>query len=251
MDLSDEYKRQFKWRDWSSVLDSLPAVEDQTILDLGCGVGDLAAEFVTRGARVVGIDCNQDLVSEARFRKLPNAEFRVGDLRSDTDFGVLADGLWCSFTAAYLPDLPDRLCKWAKSLKDGAWIALTEIDDLFGHNPIDPNIETLLADFVDNALASERYDFRMGRKLEGHLLRSGFTLSKALELDDQELSFDGPAPPDVVEAWRLRFARMKGLRDFCGSNMGRVRDEFLKCLRHPAHTSHAKVVCCIATKEGS
>jgi SAM-dependent methyltransferase len=246
--LSKEYKRQFKWRDWSRVLRSLPPVEGQTVLDLGCGAGDLAAEFVARGAHVIGIDANKELIREAMSRGLPNASFRFGDLHTVTDFGVVAGGLWCSFAAAYLLDLPDRLSAWAKGLGDGGWIALTEIDDLFGHEPLDADIKALLADFAHDALASERYDFRMGRKLEGYLRQAGFTASNVLALDDQELSFDGPALPGVVEAWQRRFDRMKGLRDFCGSNMERVRDEFLKCLRHPAHTSLAKVICCIATK---
>lgn len=45
MSLSSEYKRQFGWRDWPSVLDGLPSLHGQTVIDLGCGVGDLAAEL--------------------------------------------------------------------------------------------------------------------------------------------------------------------------------------------------------------
>ena len=46
MGLSSQYKRQFGWRDWASVLKDLPRLYGQTVTDLGCGVGDLAAELV-------------------------------------------------------------------------------------------------------------------------------------------------------------------------------------------------------------
>jgi cyclopropane fatty-acyl-phospholipid synthase-like methyltransferase len=38
MSLEDEYKRQFRWRDWHTILDALPLAPGQTILDLGCGL---------------------------------------------------------------------------------------------------------------------------------------------------------------------------------------------------------------------
>jgi SAM-dependent methyltransferase len=64
MSLSCQYKRQFGWRDWASVLKELPPLHGQTVIDLGCGVGDLAAEFVARGARVIGCDINEEFPRE-------------------------------------------------------------------------------------------------------------------------------------------------------------------------------------------
>jgi len=130
--LSSDYKRQFGWRDWPTIFDALPSLQGQTVLDLGCGVGDLAAVFVARGAHVIGFDMNDELLCEARSQRIPNAEFRMVDLRSIPDLGVSADGLWCSFTAAYFPDLLTALAAWARNVKAAGWVALTEIDDLFG-----------------------------------------------------------------------------------------------------------------------
>ncbi len=101
------------------------------------------------------------------------------------------------------------------------------------------------------ALAAGRYDFHMGRKLRDYLERCGFAGSKVLTLEDQELSFDGPARPQVLDAWRNRFDRLKLLRDLCGPSFEQVREEFLGCLSHPNHRSKAKVYCCIATKKGA
>jgi ubiquinone/menaquinone biosynthesis C-methylase UbiE len=244
MSLSSEYKRQFGWRAWPAIFDALPSLHGQTVLDLGCGVGDLAAEFVARGARVVGVDMNEELVREARSRALSNAEFRVADLRRLPDLGIAADGIWCSFAAAYFPDLPAVLTAWARSLRSGGWVALTEIDDLFGHEPLSARTKELFRAYAERVLAAG-YDVHMGRKLRAHLEHCGFSVAKILTLDDQELSFSGPARPDVLDGWRARFDRMKLLRDVCGPDIDHVQVEFLDCLRRADHTSVAKVYCCI------
>ena len=122
MSLSSDYRRQFAWRDWPTIFDALPPLQGQTVLDLGCGVGDLAAEFVGRGARVIGFDMNEKLLRGAQSRRLPNAEFRLGDLRKSPGLDLVADGLWCSFTAAYFPDLRTTLGAWAEDLRPGGWV---------------------------------------------------------------------------------------------------------------------------------
>jgi len=248
MSLVTEYKRQFGWRAWPAVFAALPPLGGRTVLDLGCGVGDLAAALVARGARVIGIDLNRELLDAARARGLPNAEFRSGDLRALPDPGVAADGIWCSFAAAYLPDLAPALASWARHLRPGGWIALTEIDDLFGHEPLSERSRALFEAHARDALAAGRYDFRMGRKLRGHLERAGFTVSREFTLKDRELSFDGPALPEVTVAWRERFDRLKLFRDFCGAEFEAVRAEFLGCLARVDHRSTAKVCCCIAAR---
>ena len=43
MSLSSDYRLQFGWRSWSRILDELPPLQGQTVLDLGCGVGDQLA----------------------------------------------------------------------------------------------------------------------------------------------------------------------------------------------------------------
>ena len=251
MRLSDEYKEQFRWRDWPRILDELPALRGRTVLDLGCGVGDQAAELAARGARVIGIDMNEELLDEARSRGLPGAEFRLGDLRGVPDLGPPVDGVWCSFTAAYFPDLTQALERWTRNLRPGGWIALTEVDDLFGHGPLDFRTRSLLHAYAERAVEGGRYDFRMGRKLSGYLEQCGFEISKALTLGDRELSFSGPADPDVVEAWRRRFARMKLLQEFCGTVFDEVREEFLDCLTLPGHRCTATVSFCLARRHAA
>jgi SAM-dependent methyltransferase len=248
MNLSSEYRQQFGWRAWPQIVAEIPPVRGQIVLDVGCAVGDQAAEFVARGAGVIGVDIDHKLLEEARSRRLPHADFRQFDLRTMPDLGVVADGLWCSFTAAYFPELPTVLASWARNLRAGGWIALTEIDDLFGHQPLSARARGLLDEYAHDALAAKRYDFHMGHKLRDHTERCGFQVSRVLTVVDRELSFDGPAQLEVVEAWRKRFDRMTLLRDFCGCAFENLREEFLCCLRREDHRSLAKVYCCIARK---
>lgn len=247
-DLASEYRNQFAWRDWPGVLAALPELEGATVLDLGCGVGDQAAELAARGARVIGFDANAELIEAARARAIPGAEFRTGDLRALPDPGVVADGLWCGFAAAYFPDLSEVLAAWARRLRPGGWIALTEIDDMFGHEPLGERARALLAEYAREALAAKRYDFDMGRKLRAHAERAGFRVSVELALQDLELAFAGPALPEVIAAWRARLERMRLLRDRCGPDFDALRDEFLACLARPDHRSTAQVRCCIAAR---
>ena len=246
MGLAEDYKQQFGWRSWNQIFQKLPLAPGQIILDLGCGVGDQARELAARGANVIGVDMNQEFIDVARSRDLANCEFRCGDLRNLPELGMIVHGIWCSFTAAYLMDLPAVLKRWHRDLAPAGWIAITEIDNLFGHEPLGAQAKYLLDAYAQDAVAAHRYDFRMGAKLQEYLSESGYDVSHVLTLPDEELSFNGQAPPGVIDAWRTRFDRMKLLRDFCGSEFDDVRDEFLACLARTDHFSTARVVACIA-----
>jgi SAM-dependent methyltransferase len=247
MALEDEYRHQLRWRAWDTILDALPGLAGTLVYDLGCGIGDQAALLTGRGARVVGIDANEALLAVARARMLPAATFVAADLRRTDAVSARADGLWCSFVAAYLPDLTSVLTAWRHRLQPGGWLALTEIDDLFGHEPLRAPVRELLDRFANESLDAGRYDFRMGRKLAAHAVGAGFEITRTLTVPDAELSFDGPASSDVLIAWQQRFDRMRGLQRACGDRFERVRDEFLGALARPDHRATARVHSVIAT----
>jgi SAM-dependent methyltransferase len=249
MSLADEYRRQYVWRDWSTIYDALPPLAGRAILDLGCGIGDQSADFVARGARVIGVDLNEELLQAARARGLTGGEFRHGDLRAVGDLGGPFDGIWSSFAAAFFIDLPAVLTAWTRRLRPGGWIALTEIDDLFGHEPLSDRTRSLFQAYAADALSAVRYDFHMGRKMSRYMEQSGIIVAKVLTVPDSELSFDGPARPDVLAAWQNRLDRMKLLHDFCGPEFERLREEFLECVVSDQHHSTAKVYCCIGRLE--
>lgn len=245
--LAGEYRRQSQRRDWALLLDALPGVDGALVLDLGCGGGDVAEVLVGRGARVLGIDLNEELLAAARARDLPGAEFIAADLREELRLPITVDGIWSSFLAAYHVDLPAALARWAAHLRPGGWIALTEIDDLFAHEPLPERTRALLEAYADEALRLGRYDFRMGRKLASHLESAAFRVVRELTLDDPELSFQGPASVEVLEAWSRRFDRMRPLLDFGARRGVSVRDDLLSAFASPDHTCGASVRAVLAT----
>jgi len=62
----------------SDLIDWLEPRADETILDLGCGTGELATAIAARGARVVGLDSSAEMIAVARERA-PALEWVIGD----------------------------------------------------------------------------------------------------------------------------------------------------------------------------
>ena len=58
------------------------------ILDIGCATGELAFKLAESGAKVTGIDLNEDLLNQAKALKIhPNLHFQVGNmLNLKTDY---------------------------------------------------------------------------------------------------------------------------------------------------------------------
>lgn len=64
---------------YAHALDAADVGAGTSVLDLGCGTGELAAAAVARGARVVGVDADPDAVKIAS-DTVPGASFRVADV---------------------------------------------------------------------------------------------------------------------------------------------------------------------------
>lgn len=63
---------------YAQVLERAQAGPGRTLLDLGCGAGELARRAVDRGAAVTGVDTDPAAVAEAILR-VPAGSFAVGD----------------------------------------------------------------------------------------------------------------------------------------------------------------------------
>lgn len=88
------------------------------ILDLGCGSGRDALEFVGQGYNVVGADLSEKMLEQAR-KTCPYADFQKMDMRqlgySDESF----DGVWAVASIIHLPksDVPSCLGEIYRVLK--------------------------------------------------------------------------------------------------------------------------------------
>lgn len=244
----EHIRRQWTWRSWPRAFALLPDLHGRTVLDLGCAAGDQAAALQARGARVIGIDASREMLEAARTRGIPGAVFEERDLRGPLGIETPVDGVWASFSAAYCTDLQAVLPSWTAALVPGGFVALTEIDDLFGHEPVRPRTRELFEAYARDAFAAGRYDFHMGGRLRRHLESAGFVVQAEESLPDLEFAFVGPAREDVLAAWRERLDSMRLLPAFFGEEYGAVRDDFLACLARPDHRARARVVCVVAIR---
>ena len=78
--------------------------------------------------------------------------------------------------------------------------------------------------------------------------RQGLTILEERRLDDRELSFQGRAEPEVLQAWRDRLARMKALKDFSASRAPGFEKEFLDALSREDHVSRCRVLALVAQR---
>ena len=254
MTLAEEYEQQNKWRNWASYLRELPIRHTHVILDLGCGTGEVTRLLGERCLQVIGVDQNPELLQFARNNnKLSNVDFIDWDLTQSLKIKLpKVDGIWCSFTAAYFPDFKPVLLNWIQQLKPDGWIAIVEIDNLFGHHPLKTETEAIFKAHYKKLYNQNIYDFEMGSKLYKHLVYNDLTVIFNQDMNDPELAFNGPADDQVICAWQNRFDRMTGLQRTIGINQFIcIKEDFLSCLNNANHYCSASVKYLIAKHKNS
>ncbi len=137
--------------------DTLPA---RSILDIGCATGELASRLAEAGARVTGIDLNEDLLVQAKKRKVHSgAHFQKGDmLRLKDDFlsGSFDMVICFGNTLVHLPthELVQQMTDSVFSILKPSGIFLLQIlnyDYIFSEKLTNlPTIETEKIKFVRN-----------------------------------------------------------------------------------------------------
>jgi ubiquinone/menaquinone biosynthesis C-methylase UbiE len=113
----------------AAVLQLLPAVTGQPVLDLGCGEGLAARELATQGAQVTGIDLSEQMIGHARRQEAADPlgiEFRVGDAQT---LDGLADGTFAGVVANLslnnVDDLDAAVGAVGRVLRPGGWLVFT------------------------------------------------------------------------------------------------------------------------------
>jgi len=236
------YADQYRWRRWSTVYPLLGDLSNTTVLDLGCGIGDQARDLCRLGAAVVGIDANPVVIEHAASRGIPRARFLCENV---TDLGrhdLAAGGVWASFSPACFPRFEVFLQAVDRVLAPGGWLALTEVDDLFGHEPLAARWRDLVERYYAASLEEGVYRFRSRDHVAGVLADRGWRVEIDRILEDDEFSLAGPAARDVLEAWRTRLEfMMPRFLDRFGDAARGFDAAFLECLGSREHRSHSRV----------
>lgn len=100
------------------------------VLDAACGTGRHAAELSRRGQRVVGVDASAAMLELAR-QRVPNAEFRAGELTALPLETASVDAAVCALALTHLPALPPAVAELARVVRVGGKIILSDIHPLF------------------------------------------------------------------------------------------------------------------------
>lgn len=83
----------------------LPDLNGKTILDLGCGYGEMARFFVKNGAaKVVGIDISKNMISEAEKHNRKNIEYLILPLEQLDKINQKFDVVFSSLALHYVKD---------------------------------------------------------------------------------------------------------------------------------------------------
>jgi SAM-dependent methyltransferase len=242
MSMVERASRQYRWRRWSDVYPYLGDLSGAQVVDLGCGIGDQARDLSQLGAHVLGVDGNQDAIDHAKSRGIPRARFVCCDITDIKDSELNSDGVWTSFTAAYFPRF-DVLTRSIDSvLKPGGWLAITEVDDLLGHEPLHPRWSALIEKYYARSIEEGIYRFLSHAHVCEVLSGRGWGIDVDRKLEDDELCFVGAASSEVLEAWRARLSFMmpRFLERF-GEEAMEFDSAFLECLASKEHRSRSRV----------
>ncbi len=242
MSIVEIYTNQYCWRRWSGVYPDLGDLSDTLIIDLGCGIGDQARDLSRLGATVLGVDANQDLIDHADRRGIPRARFLCDNIANLKEHVSETDGIWASFTVAYFPHFDQFLDCIDTVLNPAGWLAITEVDDLFGHEPLASRWVALVERYYGRSLEEGVYRFRSHDHVHEVLSRRGWHIKIDRRLEDDEFCFTGPADSDLGEAWKTRMGFMmpRFLERF-GAEAAGFDSAFLQCLASEEHRSRSYV----------
>jgi trans-aconitate 2-methyltransferase len=111
-------------RPFADLVSRIDADGPRTVVDLGCGSGELTATLADRwpGARITGVDSSPEMIERAAGLSA-GIQFRVGDLR-DWRPGPDTDVLVTNAALQWVPDHRQLLDRWVRELPAGAVIAM-------------------------------------------------------------------------------------------------------------------------------
>lgn len=107
----------------AEIVDALPV---GVALDAACGTGRHASRLADRGHRVLGVDSSPAMLARARER-VPQGEFRIGDLRALPVADGEVDLVVCALALTHVPALDPVLAEFARVLRPGGHLVIADM----------------------------------------------------------------------------------------------------------------------------
>ncbi|MFV2123584.1 methyltransferase domain-containing protein [Micromonospora sp. LOL_013] len=160
-------------------------VGGQRILDVGCGAGHYAAELLSRGAEVVGIDGSATLLAHAQRRLGDRADLHRHDAEDPLDFldDASFDGVVCALMLHHVANRRQLLGELRRVLRPGGWLLISTTHPTADWRHFGGSY--FAVDWVDLPLSggplSIRYQRMTLETFLGELLDAGLRLERFVE----------------------------------------------------------------------
>ena len=105
------------------LLDPLPPA---VVLDAACGTGRYSQYLAERGHQVIGVDRSPAMLAKAR-EKLPESEFREGDLEALPLPSGSVDLAVCALALVHLPEVGRAVAELARVVRPGGQVIISDV----------------------------------------------------------------------------------------------------------------------------
>ncbi|MEE4302435.1 MAG: class I SAM-dependent methyltransferase [Pseudomonadales bacterium] len=121
-----------------------------TLIDVGCGTGLTGAALRAAGYEIVdGVDVSDRSLEIAaatgHYRRTEHADFQALPTTIESN---AYDGLLCVGVLTYLPETEAVLREFARIVRPGGWMVITEREDLFAELDVQAALDALVAEGV-------------------------------------------------------------------------------------------------------
>lgn len=195
-----EARHAFVWQMAQGVLELLQAHTGESILDVGCGTGQLTAQIAAAGANVLGIDVSPEMIGQAR-QNYPGLRFALEDV-TRLNYEEEFDAVFSNAALHWVRDASAAAACISRALKPGGRF-VAEFGGSANVQTIENAIRIVVAQYTENIPKSPWFFPTLGEYatlLDAHGLETRFAQL-----------FSRPTPLEAekgMENWIRQFAWM-------------------------------------------